>query len=78
MANSPFHKMCYAVLSSEEIEDIETHITGLQYQYDKNGCFINSEVELLSIIFSAKKLSDHIKFLVGKCESKVNKYDSAH
>lgn len=78
MANSPFHKMCYAVLSSEEIEDIETHIIGLQYQYDKNGCFINSEVELLSIIFSAKKLSDHIKFLVGKCESKVDKYDSAH
>ena len=73
MANSPYHKMCYAVLSSEEIEDIETHINDLHYQYDENDCIINSEVELLRIIFSAKKLIDQIDFLIGKCESKVKK-----
>ena len=78
MANSPFQKICYAVLNSEEIEEIGTHINGLQHQYDKNHYFIDSEIELPSIIFSTNSLIALIKFLVDKCESKVNNYDSAH
>ena len=72
MANSPFYKICYAILSWKEIKEIGTHIKDLYHQYDENDKFVDYKTELLRVMFSANSLIAHNKFLTDKCESKVN------